>query len=366
MSEVDRAVAGGDDAIAPRERDALDAGALRRWLSDTVPSTVPAGTTLTVHQYPAGFSNLTYRITLDDEHGRRALVLRRPPHGVAPGVAHDMAREFAILSTVHPLGVPVPRPIACCEDVSVLGSPFYVMEHVNGPILRGALPPAFTADGATLPARTRALCGDVVQTLARIHAVPIDGTPLAALGRGEGYVQRQVQGWSKRWDASRTQPVPSLDAVAAWLEAHRPADSAVALVHNDFKLDNLVLDDGMQRVRAVLDWEMATVGDPLMDLGTTLAYWMQADDAPVFRALGLGVTGSPGALTRAEVVAAYAEASGRDVRDARFYEVFGVFKVAIIAQQIFARHQRGLTSDPRFGGLGKVVDALASRAAALL
>lgn len=355
-----------DDTIAPRERDALDVDALRRWMAEVAPALLPAGTTLSVHQYPAGYSNLTYRITLEHEHGRRALVLRRPPHGVAPGVAHDMAREFAILSTLHPLGVPVPRPIACCEDVTILGAPFYVMEHASGPILRAAPPDAFTADAATLPTRIRALCGDVVRTLARIHAVPVVGTPLAALGRGNGYVQRQVQGWTKRWEASRAQPVPALDAVAAWLETHRPPDSAVTLVHNDFKLDNLVLDESMSQVRAVLDWEMATVGDPLMDLGTTLAYWMQADDAPVFRALGLGVTGLPGAFTRADVVAAYAEASGRDVRDARFYEMFGVFKVAIIAQQIFARHQRGMTSDPRFARLGVVVEALASRAEALL
>lgn len=355
-----------DDAIAPRARDALDTGALRQWLAETTPALVPAGTTLSVHQYPAGFSNLTYRITLADEHGTRALVLRRPPHGVAPGVAHDMAREYAILSAVHPLGVPAPRPIACCDDTRVLGAPFYVMEHASGPILRGAPPAAFVADTDTLPVRMRTLCTDIVQTLVRIHAVPIAHSPLERLGRGEGYVQRQVQGWTKRWEASRTQPVPALDAVAQWLEAHRPADTAVTLVHNDFKLDNLVLDDTMSRVRAVLDWEMATVGDPLMDLGTMLAYWVQADDAPVFRTLGLGITALPGAFTRAEVVAAYAEASGRDVRDAVFYEVFGVFKVAIIAQQIFARHQRGMTSDTRFGQLSMVVEALAARAGKLL
>jgi aminoglycoside phosphotransferase (APT) family kinase protein len=281
---------------------------------------------------------------------------------VKPGIAHDMGREHDLLAALHPLGVPVPRAIARCDDASVIGAPFYIMEHVDGIILRGASPPELR----NLPDATgtlAALSRTFVDALAQLHSVDVTSGPLAAMGKPEGYVQRQVQGWTKRWHASRTDDVPDLDRVAAWLDGNRPPERGVALVHNDFKYDNLVLDRaGMRSVVAILDWEMATVGDPLMDLGTSLAYWVEAGDAPVLRSLGLGVTALPGSFTRAELVRAYGEASGRDVSDAAFYHAFGLFKVAVIAQQIYARHKQGLTADPRFGGLGVVVAALADEA----
>jgi len=343
--------------------DTLDVEGLRAWLTRAAPGWALPEATVSVHRYPAGFSNLTYRVSVSDTHGTRTLVLRRPPPGVEVGVAHDMAREFAILSALHPLGVAVPEPIACCTDLAVLGVPFYVMAHVDGVILRGTIP---GGDEDRTPARLAALSQTCVETLASIHAVPVAGTPLAALGKGDGYVRRQVAGWTRRWEASRTRDVPTLDRTAAWLAAHAPADSGVTLVHNDFKLDNLVLDPSLSHVRAVLDWEMATVGDPLLDLGTTLAYWVQADDAPVFRALGLGVTALPGAYTRDAFVAAYEAARGARVPHRRFVETFGVFKVAVIAQQIAARFERGVAQDARFAALPAVVAALGERAAALM
>jgi aminoglycoside phosphotransferase (APT) family kinase protein len=297
-------------------------------------------------------------VTVEHAHGQQAIVLRRPPRGVKAGIAHDMGREHGILTALHARGVPVPKPLARCDDAAVIGAPFYLMEHVNGVILRGSLPASFTGDAAAMPGTLAGLSRTFVQTLAQLHAVDVSVEPLASLGRPDGYVQRQVQGWTKRWLASRTDDVAELDWIATWLDAHRPPDGAPTLVHNDFKLDNLVLEPDLSRVRAILDWEMATIGDPLMDLGTSLAYWVEAGDAPIFRALGLGITALPGNMTRAELVQAYGAHRGIDVSDAPFYYTFGLFKVAVIAQQIYARHVEGLTSDPRFAVLGEVVKAL--------
>jgi aminoglycoside phosphotransferase (APT) family kinase protein len=347
-----------DGTIASREGEQVDVEALLAWIAAEAPAIVPASARLHVRQFPAGFSNLTYLVTVQHDHGQRALVLRRPPRGVNAGVAHDMGREHGILTALHARGVPVPMPLARCDDVTVIGAPFYLMEHVDGVILRGTLPESLTEQAAAIPGRLAALSHTFVQTLAQLHAVDVTTEPLASLGRPEGYVQRQVQGWTKRWLASRTDDVPALDRAAAWLDAHRPPDRGTTLVHNDFKLDNLVLEPDLSRVRAILDWEMATIGDPLMDLGTSLAYWVEAGDAPIFRALGLGITALPGNMTRAELVQAYGAHRGVDVSDAPFYYAFGLFKVAVIAQQIYARHVQGLTSDPRFAVLGQVVQAL--------
>jgi len=352
-----------DDTIDARPGEDVDPHVLRMWLNRERPALVPAGARIEVRQFPAGFSNLTYRITIQSEDGTRAYVLRRPPRGVKGGIAHDMAREFGILSALHPLGVPVPKPVARCDDAELIGAPFYLMEFVDGVILRGSTPKELPLDPAALKLTMAALSNTFVETLAQLHAVDVRSEPLAALGRPDGYVLRQVQGWTRRWHASRTEDVPDIEAVAHWLAAHIPPEHGATLIHNDFKFDNLVLDRATQRrVIAILDWEMATLGDPLMDLGTSLAYWVEAADAPIFRSLGLGVTALPGSFTRAQVVQAYGEATGRDVSNAAYYYAFGLFKVAVIAQQIFARHVQGLTSDPRFAGLGRVVAALGESA----
>lgn len=353
----------GDDTITTREGEGVDTSALREWLARAVPGLLTNDQSLSVRQYPAGFSNLTYRVDVHGDGFTRAFVLRRPPRGVAAGTAHDIGREFGLLRVLHPLNVPVPQPLALCEDSSLIGAPFYIMAHVDGVILRGASPPELPKDEAASQLLLRTLSHAFVQTLATLHAVDVTQPPLSALGRPAGYVQRQVQGWSRRWHAAYTDDVPALDDVAQWLDERRPPDRDAALIHNDFKFDNLVLDPtSLSRVVAILDWEMATLGDALMDLGTSLAYWVEANDPPIFRALGLGVTALPGSFTRAELVAQYAVATGRDVSDAVFYYVFGLFKVAVIAQQIYARHRQGLTSDPRFARLGVVVAALGDQA----
>ncbi len=351
------------DTVEVREGEAVDAHALRAWMSESVPHLLPDDASLSVRQYPAGFSNLTYQVSVQRRDATESFVLRRPPRGIKPGVAHDMRREYGVLVALHPLSVPVPRPLAYCDDASVIGVPFYLMAHVDGVILRGATPAELPGDPAASRAVLADLSGTFVQVLAQLHAVNVSHGALSTLGRPEGYVQRQVEGWTRRWQAARTDDVQALEHAARWLAANRPPERGATLIHNDFKFDNLVLDrPALHDVVAILDWEMATIGDPLMDLGTSLAYWVEAGDPPIFRALGLGVTALPGSFTRAELVARYAGVSGRDMSDAVFYYAFGLFKVAVIAQQIYARHQQGFTSDPRFAQLGAVVAALGEQA----
>ena len=340
-----------DAPRAVRAGEELDTAALATFLVRAVPGWEEVrADSMDVAQFGAGFSNLTYLVRADG----RELVLRRPPRGVGPGSAHDVLREYRLLAALRPTYARVPRMLAACDDPQLLGAPFYVMERVRGVILRGA------PGEASLAATTmRGLAERFVDEMAALHALDWRAAGLAELGRPEGYVERQVEGWSRRWLASRTGDVATIDAAAAWLAAHRPTERGAALIHNDFKYDNLVLDPSdLTRVVAVLDWEMATLGDPLMDLGTSLGYWADADDPPALRALGLGLTAAPGSLSRAELVERYARITGRDVSGALFYYVFGLFKLAVVAQQIYARYVRGLTRDPRFASLDASVSAL--------
>jgi len=352
------------DAVEVRAGEQIDPAALLTWLCAHTPDVARKDSSIDIKQFPAGFSNLTYLVTLSNTESAHSLVLRRPPRGVTSGTAHNVLREYGILSALYPLGVPVPATVVSCDDATVIGSPFYLMEFTDGVILRGKSPIEIVHAGEHAPALLDALSTTFVSTLVGLHAVDLATTPtLREIGRPDGYVRRQLQGWTARWEKSKTRDVSTVERVALWLDAHQPSESDVALVHNDFKFDNLVLDrHNLTRVAAILDWEMATIGDPLMDLGTSLAYWVEAGDAPIFRALGLGMTALPGCATRKEIVARYAAVSGRDVRNAAFYYAFGLFKVAVVAQQIYARSVQGLTSDPRFAMLGDVVDALGAHA----
>jgi aminoglycoside phosphotransferase (APT) family kinase protein len=347
-----------------RERDFFDEGALEDFLRKAFPGDPGAAgggaSGISVSQFGAGHSNLTYLVAF----GGREMVLRRAPHGTSVKTAHDMRREFDVLSALSPVYSKAPKALAFCGDPSVIGAPFVLMERVRGLILRSSGLPA----GVDLPPpRMRALSEALVDALAELHALDVSSGPLAALGKPEGYAARQVAGWTGRWTRAKTEEVPALDAAAAWLAGRVPAASRPALVHNDFKYDNLVLDpDHAERIRAVLDWEMATLGDPLLDLGTTLGYWIDPDDAPEVRALPFGATLIPGNLTRAEVAARWAERTGRSGADALFAYVFGLFKIAVIAQQIYRRFAEGHTKDPRFGALISGVRILGDQAARAL
>ncbi len=342
-----------DEPAAVRKGEELDAERLAAYLCARVPG---AEGPLVVEQFPSGFSNLTYLLRLGD----RALVLRRPPFGAKIRSAHDMGREYTILSRLAPVYPKAPKPLLYCEDEAVIGAPFYVMERVEGVILRAKMPEAMTPP----PDRMAAIAGAFVETLAELHAVDYAAAGLGELGRPEGYVRRQVEGWARRYRKARTDDVPAVERAAAWLAANLPPESGASLIHNDFKYDNLVLaPDDWTRVLAVLDWEMATVGDPLMDLGTTLGYWVDPDDPPAMQALRLSPTTLPGNPRRAEVAERYAAASGRDLGDVVFYYVYGLFKIAVIVQQIYARYRAGHTTDPRFAGLLHAVRACGDVAA---
>jgi aminoglycoside phosphotransferase (APT) family kinase protein len=321
-----------DTAREVRAEDAFDTEAVAAWLSQTAGrSGVPD-----VRQFAGGASNLTYLLTYPD----RELVLRRPPAGAKPTSGHDMAREYRIQEALAPVYPYVPAMVALCTDPAVLGSDFYVMERVPGTILRAR------PDEPLDPAATRELCTRVVDLLVELHGVEPTGD-LAALGRGPGYVARQVGGWSKRYRAARTWNVPSFERVMAWLDANQPPDVGSRVIHGDFRFDNVVLGPD-SAPRAVLDWELATIGDPLMDLGSSLAYWVQADDDRLFTMTRRQPTHLPGMLTRDEVVAHYARRTGLAVDNWTFYEVFGLFRLAVIAQQIYYRYHHRQTRNPAF------------------
>ena len=304
-----------------------------------------------IEQFPSGFSNLTYLIRTGD----RELVLRRPPIGAKIKTAHDMSREYRILSHLHPVYQKVPRPLVFCDDESILGAPFYVMERVTGIILRAQKPHGLDLSSELM----HRLSETFVNNLAEIHEIDYEAAGLGDLGSPQGYVKRQVEGWTKRYYNARTGDVPSIERLAGWLHQNLPADSErPALIHNDYKYDNLVLaPEDLARVIAVLDWEMATVGDPLMDFGTSLGYWVEATDPEEWQRYGFGLTSLRGSFTRTELLEHYLRRTGRVIEDPVFYFVYGLLKIAVIVQQIYFRYQKGLTKDPRFAQLGALVKA---------
>jgi aminoglycoside phosphotransferase (APT) family kinase protein len=308
-----------------------------------------------VQQFPSGHSNLTYCVTAGD----RQMVLRRPPFGAAIKSGHDMGREFRVLSGLIKVYDKVPRPLHFCEDEAVIGAPFYLMERVQGVILRGTRPKIEMP-----PERMRGCCEALVDNLVDIHAVDIEAAGLGDLGRPQGYVERQVSGWTRRYGKAKTDELREMETVAAWLAANQPAESGAALIHNDYKYDNVVLDaEDPTRIVGVLDWEMATVGDPLMDLGTSLGYWIEAGDVDRLGMLPFGPTMIEGNLSRLAVAERYAERSGANLDHMLFYYVYAVFKIAVIIQQIYARFVRGHTKDARFSMFGMGVRLLAETAA---
>jgi aminoglycoside phosphotransferase (APT) family kinase protein len=308
-----------------------------------------------VEQFASGHSNLTYLLRL----GAAEWVLRRPPFGNQVKSAHDMGREYRVLSKLCLVYPPAPRPVLYCDDPGILGAPFYVMERRRGIVLCRQLPPGRVID----PATARRLSTQLIDNLALLHSLDYHAAGLGDLGRPQGYVSRQVTGWTERYARARTDDLPAIDRVAGWLAERLPPESSPALVHNDYKYDNLVLDpDDLTRIVAVLDWEMATVGDPLMDLGTTLGYWVEANDPLPLQHAAFGPSALPGSLTRQELARRYAGQSGRDVSDVLYFYTFGLFKIAVIIQQIYARYVRGHTRDTRFATMNNLVAVLAEQA----
>jgi aminoglycoside phosphotransferase (APT) family kinase protein len=321
-----------------RPGEALDVAAVDRWLR-TIDPTLDGLPDVT--QYSGGASNWTYRL----RYANRDLVLRRPPAGTKARSAHDMTREFRIQQALKPAYPLVPTMVALCQDPSVIGTDFYVMERVEGLIPRARLP-----EGVSLGEDdTRRLCTNVLDALVALHRVDHHAVGLDALSKGQGYARRQVNGWSDRYEKARTWNVPSYGYVRAWLAERVPEDVGACVIHNDWRFDNVVLDPAdPTRVVGVLDWEMATIGDPLMDLGCALAYWVQADDNRLMRATRRQPTHLPGMLRRDEVVEYYLGRTGLRPASWTFYEVFGLFRLAVIAQQIYYRYFHRQTRNPAF------------------
>lgn len=336
-----------DSAGKIRAGEELDLARLEPFLRSHFPGL--AGP-LVVRQFPSGHSNLTYSVTL----GEKEMVLRRPPFGSKVKTAHDMGREYHVLEKLH-TSYPAPKPLLHCNDESVLGAPFYVMERVRGVILRRDLPPGLELG----PPTARRLSESFIDNLAALHALDYAALGLADLGKPQGYLERQVKGWTERYYGSKTHELPEVESIVAWLRERMPAPSGATLIHNDYKYDNMLLDsDDITRIVAVLDWEMCTLGDPLTDLGTALAYWVQADDPADVRPARWGPTAIPGSLTRAQLLQRYQAKTSRDVSDIVFYYVFALFKTAVIIQQIYYRYHQGLTRDERFASLGEVAKML--------
>ena len=282
------------------------------------------------------------------------MVLRRPPFGSKVKTAHDMGREYRVLTRLHEV-YPAPKALLHCDDLSVLGAPFYLMERIQGIILRRELP-----KGLAIPPETaRRLSESFIDNLARLHGVDYAAIGLGDLGKPEGYIQRQVKGWTERYYGSKTHDIPEVEQVSAWMQQHMPQQSGASLIHNDYKFDNMLLDaSDITQVKGVLDWEMCTIGDPLSDLGTAIGYWVEAGDPGELQTVHWGPTGLPGSLTRMQLVERYAQKTGRDVSNIVFYYVFALFKTAVIVQQIYYRYHHGLTQDKRFATLHEVARVL--------
>jgi aminoglycoside phosphotransferase (APT) family kinase protein len=330
-------VASFDHAVAVRAGEELDLAPLSAYLGQHFGGSGP----VTVEQFPAGHSNLTYRVMW----GGRELVLRRPPFGSQVKSAHDMGREYRVLSKLHEAYNVAPKVILYCDDLSVLGAPFYLMQPIRGIILRRELPPGLLLS----PAVARQISEAFLDNLVQLHSLDYDALGLGDLGKPQGYLERQVKGWIERYHNSATHDLPEVERISAWLTQHIPTSSQATLIHNDYKYDNVVLNSNdITQIVGVLDWEMCTLGDPLSDLGTTLAYWTDPSDPNELQEARSAPTTISGTLTRAQLAERYAKATGRGIHDIVFYLTFARFKVAVIVQQIYYRYERGLTHDERF------------------
>jgi len=336
------------DAKAIRQGEELPLRGLTEYLAGSFPG---SSGDIHVSQFPAGSSNLTYLVTIGNEE----YVLRRPPFGNTVKTAHDMGREFNVLSKLSAVYEPAPRPLLFCDDESVIGSEFYLMERRRGLIIRGKAPQELE-NSTDLQRR---VCRGFIENLAALHSLDYESAGLGDLGKPDGYVRRQVEGWTKRYFNAKTDEWQELEGAIGWLSENIPAETGAALIHNDYKFDNIMLDPtDLTRITAVLDWEMVTVGDPLMDIGTALGYWMSREAGDTMLNMPFNPRVLMENISRAELAEIYAARSGRDTSNILYYYVFGTFKIAVIAQQIYARYVNGFTKDPRFADFDRFVAGL--------
>ena len=344
----------GSETTKVRPGEELNLEALARYLSEKLPGASPA---IQVEQFPNGHSNLVYLVST----GGTEYVLRRPPLGAVAPKAHDMAREYRVLNAVHPYFPEAPKVFLLCEDPTVTGSTFFLMERRRGMVIRDTPP----AELRAIPNYPRLVSQAFIDCLSRLHAIDISQEELRGLGKPEGFLERQVAGWADRWMRAKTEDLEEMDRVIRWLGDRMPRSSEATLVHNDYKLDNVMMRPTGDRVEAVLDWEMTTLGDPLADLGLTLCYWSWVGTLEDPGLVTPVVTSQPGWYTRDEFLERYARNTGRDLSLIGYYEILGIFKLAVILQQIFYRFHCGQTQDQRFRNLDGRVRALVRLAASL-
>ncbi len=330
------------ELIAVRADEDFDRQRLAAYLRGRLPGTEQR---LEVAQFGGGHANLTYLLG----YGAQEYVLRRPPLGPVAASAHDMGREYRVLSVLHRAYAPAPQALLYCDDAAVIGAPFFVMERRRGTVVRGIIPPAFGSgrDAAV----NRRISEVIIDALADLHAVEYRVLGLETLGKPEGFVRRQIDGWAQRYERAKTGEIAVVARLVEWLRAALPPSPAATLLHNDWRLDNMMLaSDDPGQVVAVFDWDMCTLGDPLADLGTLLAYWQEAGEETLPGAMPSTV---PGFMSRDQAVRRYAERRGSDVRHMPFYYVFGLFKIAVVLQQIYRRFSAGQTQDARFASFGQ-------------
>lgn len=304
-----------------------------------------------IEQFPAGSSNLTYLIII----GAEEYVLRRPPFGNQVKSAHDMSREFNVLSKLSRIYQPAPKPLLYCGDSEIIGSEFYLMERRKGLIIRGKSPEILEKSGEL----QRRVCESFIENLATLHSLDYEKIGLGDIGKPDGYTQRQVKGWTKRYFKAKTDENTRLERAIEWLNSNIPTSSQATLIHNDYKFDNVMLNsENLTEIVGVLDWEMATIGEPLMDLGTTLGYWMSKEVGNELLSMPFNPRVLMENISRRELIQIYENKTGRDVSNILFYYVFGTFKIAVIAQQIFYRYLKGFTRDKRFANFNLFVSAL--------
>jgi len=334
-----------------REDEELDIARLSNYLSNFLDINQ---SDFEILQFPSGFSNLTYLI----RSNQKEYILRKPPIGAQIKSGHDMSREYKVLSALKNNYKKSPIPIHYCDDFDITGSDFYIMERIKGTVLRS------NNFKKILTNKTQYdfIASEFVDTLVELHKLEIEKIGLSEFGRPSGYCERQVKGWSKRYQNSKTHDFPEINFVINWLNNNIKESPYVSLIHNDYKYDNLVLDSNTLAVKSVLDWEMCTTGDPFMDLGTTLAYWINKDDPDYMREINLNITSEKNNPKRGEILEMYSKKFGDDIEHIVFYFVFGLFKIAVIVQQIFFRYKKGLTNDIRFKNLNIVVQSYARMA----
>ncbi len=336
------------DTSEIRKGEELDEQKLVEYLKQTLSEAIDD---IDISQFPAGASNLTYCLKI----GENEYVLRRPPFGNKVKSAHDMSREFNVLSNLSEVYMPAPKPLIYCDDENVIGSQFYLMERRNGLIIRGKSPKELE----TSPRLQKEVCESFIENLVELHSLDYEKAGLGNLGQPNGYAKRQIEGWTKRYSNAKTDDWNELETAIKWLNDKIPEDETASLVHNDYKFDNIMLNpENLTEIVAVLDWELTTIGSPLMDFGTTLGYWMSKEVGEEMLSMPFNPRVLMENISRQDLAEIYAKKSGRDLSNILYYYVFGTFKIATIAQQIYHRFAKGFTKDKRFANFNFFVATL--------